>query len=79
MVDDLIEVTAIPPEPEGEPGATALAGELASDWQITGWEKGAAALTFSRSETGSAPRARGKGGARKKGAGPEVVDAEVVD
>jgi len=42
-------------------------------------EKGSEALTFTRSEAASAPRAKGKGGGKKKGGGPEVVDAEVVD
>ncbi len=43
-------------------------------------EKGSEALTFTRSEAASAPRAKGKGGGKKKSGGdPEVVDAEVVD
>jgi len=43
-------------------------------------EKGSEALTFTRSEAASTPRAKGKGGGKKKaGPGPEVVDAEVVD
>jgi len=43
------------------------------------WEKGAEALTFTRGEAASAPKSKAKGGAKKKGGGPEVVDAEVVD
>jgi ATP-dependent Clp protease ATP-binding subunit ClpB len=49
------------------------------DTVLADWEKGAETLTFTRGEAASAPKAKGKGGARKKGAGPEVVDAEVVD
>ncbi|HEY5997716.1 MAG TPA: AAA family ATPase, partial [bacterium] len=49
------------------------------DTVLADWEKGSEGLTFTRGEAGASPRAKGKGGARKKGAGPEVVDAEVVD
>ena len=50
------------------------------DTVLADLEKGAEALTFTRSEAASAPRAKGKGGGKKKsGGGPEVVDAEVVD
>jgi ATP-dependent Clp protease ATP-binding subunit ClpB len=49
------------------------------DTVLADWEKGAAALTFTRSET-AGPRAKGKGAGKKKAAsGPDVVDAEVVD
>jgi hypothetical protein len=46
---------------------------------LADWEKGGEVLTFVRSEAGSAPRGKGKAGAKRKGTGPEVVDAEVVD
>jgi ATP-dependent Clp protease ATP-binding subunit ClpB len=43
-------------------------------------ETGAEALKFTQAEAAPAPRAKGKGGGKKKaGGGPEVVDAEVVD
>jgi ATP-dependent Clp protease ATP-binding subunit ClpB len=50
------------------------------DTVLADWEKGAGALTFNRGEASPPPRAKGKGGGKRKpGTGPEVVDAEVVD
>ena len=40
------------------------------DTVLAHWEKGAEALTFTRSEAASAPRAKGKGGGKKKGRRP---------
>ena len=57
-----------------------LGGQFrAGDTVLADREKGAETLTFTRSEAASAPRAKGKGGGKKKGGGPEVVEAEVVD
>ena len=49
------------------------------DTVVADWQKGADGLTFSREEGTTAPRAKGKGGGKRKSGGPEVVDAEVVD
>jgi ATP-dependent Clp protease ATP-binding subunit ClpB len=46
------------------------------DTVVADWEKGTEALSFTRKEAGGAPK--GKGGGKKKAAGGEVVDAEVV-
>jgi ATP-dependent Clp protease ATP-binding subunit ClpB len=49
------------------------------DTVLADWEKGSEALMFTRCEASAAPKSKTKGGAKKKGGGPEVVDAEVVD
>jgi ATP-dependent Clp protease ATP-binding subunit ClpB len=58
-----------------------LGGQFREGDTVLGeWEKGAEVLTFTRGEAAAAPKAMGKGGAKRKaGADPEVVDAEVVD